>query len=141
MSETHPPGRSADPGFTVEDFADLVWRHCPKCDGPARVTHEVRCVLRCIKCGHLQQHNQSDTPLYLTATVGGEELWVYNVAHLDALAEWLGASLRERSGDDGLVNKTMMSRLPRWMKSSKNRPKVIQALAKLRDTAIREGLA
>jgi hypothetical protein len=141
MSETHPPLRAADPGVMVEEFAGLVWRHCPKCDGPARVTHELHEELRSNKCGHLQQHNQSDTPLYLSATVGGEELWVYNVAHLDALAAWLGASLRERSGDDGLVNKTMMSRLPRWMKSAKNRPKVIQALAKLRDTARREGLS
>lgn len=140
MTKTHSPERATDPGVTIEEFAGLVWRHCPKCDGPARVTRELHEELRCIKCGHLQQQ-QFDTPLYLTATVGGEELWVYNVAHLDALAAWLGASLRERPGDDGLVNKTMMSRLPRWMKSAKNRPKILQALAKLRDTAIREGLS
>lgn len=82
-----------------------------------------------------------DLPLYLTATIGGHTLWAFNLAHIDALTAWLGASLRERPAAGGLVNKTMMSRLPRWLKAASTRPKALKALARLRAQAVREGLS
>jgi hypothetical protein len=80
-------------------------------------------------------------PLYLTASVRGHQLWVYNLTHLDALTEWLGAPLRERPSSGPYRNQTMMSRLPDWMTSASARPHVLRALAKLRDRAVREGLS
>lgn len=76
-------------------------------------------------------------PLYLHRTVGGRTLVVYNLQHLDMLENWLGAKLRERGPVAGL---TMMARLPRWMKSASTRPKVLKALAEMREQALREGL-
>ena len=35
MAET-PKHRAADPGVTLSDLSQIVWRHCPDCDGPAR---------------------------------------------------------------------------------------------------------
>jgi len=74
---------------------------------------------------------------YLSRSIGGHTLVVHNLAHLDALEEWLGAKLRERGPVAGL---TMMARLPRWMKAASARPEVLKALADLREQALREGL-
>jgi len=76
-------------------------------------------------------------PLYLQTQVAGETLWVDNLAHLDALEDWLGAKLRERGPQPGL---TMMAKLPRWMKASTNRDKVLRGLAQLRERAEQAGI-
>lgn len=74
---------------------------------------------------------------YLRRCIGAHTLVVHNLAHLDALEEWLGAKLRERGPVAGL---TMMARLPRWMKAASARPEVLKALADMREQALREGL-
>jgi hypothetical protein len=74
---------------------------------------------------------------YLSRRIGAHTLVVHNLAHLDALEQWLGAKLRERGPVAGL---TMMARLPRWMKAASARPGVIKALADMREQALREGL-
>lgn len=76
-------------------------------------------------------------PLYLTTQVAGRTLWVDNLAHLDLLDQWLGASLRERGPVRG---KTMLARLPRWMKVSTARPKILRGLRQLRERARRAGI-
>ena len=74
---------------------------------------------------------------YLETQVAGETLWVLNLAHLEALEDWLGAKVRERGPQAGL---TMMARLPRWMKASTNRTKVLRGLAQLRELAEKSGI-
>ena len=74
---------------------------------------------------------------YLETQVAGETLWVLNLAHLNALEDWLGSKVRERGPQPGL---TMMARLPRWMKASTNREKVLRGLAILRERAEKEGI-
>ncbi len=76
-------------------------------------------------------------PLFLTTQVAGETLWVNNLAHLEALEDWLGAKVRERGPQPGL---TMMAKLPRWMKASTNRAKVLRGLAQLRERAEKAGI-
>lgn len=76
-------------------------------------------------------------PLYLTTQVSGHTLAVDNLAHLDALEHWLGASLRERGPVRGL---TMMARLPAWMKSATMRPKILRGLRHLRQQAKAAGI-
>lgn len=75
--------------------------------------------------------------LFLTVQVGGNTLWVDNLAHLDALENYLGARVRERGPVRG---KTMMTMLPAWMKSAANRPKIIRGLRLLREKAERAGI-
>lgn len=74
---------------------------------------------------------------FLETQVAGETLWVNNLAHLDALEDWLGAKVRERPAARAL---TMMARLPRWMKASTNRDKVLRGLAQLRELAEKSGI-
>ena len=76
-------------------------------------------------------------PLFLVTQVAGHTLWIDNLAHLDALEEYLGAKVRERGPVAGL---TMMARLPAWMKASTNRVKVLRALAQLRILAEKNGI-
>lgn len=83
------------------------------------------------------RHSPGGAP-YLHRSIGGNTLVVHNLAHLDALEQWLGAKLRERGPVAGL---TMMARLPRWMKAASARPEVLKALADMREQALREGLA
>lgn len=71
-------------------------------------------------------------PVWLQADFSGEILWAYNMAHLDFLAEHVGASLRERNGFKFRV-RSIGARLPRWMTSAGNREAVLKAIEKLRE--------
>lgn len=111
--------------------------------------------LSCVQCGFYREicdrHRQQwvgsgedgrfGLPLYLTAQVGGYQLWAYNAAHIDALIDYLSATLRERPKGTSLRNKTMMSRIPFWMKSASARPRILRALRKLRNEAAQKGLS
>ena len=74
---------------------------------------------------------------FLVTQVASQTLWVDNLVHLEALEDWLGARVRERGPVAGL---TMMARLPRWMKASTNRMKVLRGLAQLRELAEKHGI-
>ena len=110
--------------------------------------------VRCPNCGHVTEHLAHRTdppwplrnlgpaaskpmPLFLKANVGGRTLSANNLAHLEALEAWLGATLRERGPVAGL---TWAARLPRWMKAKHARPKVLKALAALRRKAEAAGI-
>ncbi|GAA4607747.1 hypothetical protein BJY16_006490 [Actinoplanes octamycinicus] len=69
-------------------------------------------------------------PLWLRARCcGGRTLWAFNEAHLALLAGYVGAPLRERNPQrPGL---TMVARLPRWLKSAKNRDEILRTITRL----------
>ena len=70
-------------------------------------------------------------PLWLQAQCcGGRTLWAFNEAHLAVLAGYVGAKLRER--DPQRPGMTMVARLPRWLKSARNRDEVLRTLTRLR---------
>ena len=135
--------RAIDPGNSIWSYRDPTWVVCPSCAGPARVsgTNPDR-RLTCARCGHVESSALGivTPPLYLTGQLGRHQLWAYNLGHIDALIDYLSATLRER-GDGDLRNKTMMSRLPAWMKAASARPRVLKALGELRERAVREGLS
>ncbi|WP_156169916.1 hypothetical protein [Aurantiacibacter luteus] len=131
---------------------------CEQCDQelphrPAPTAHtvdgELRMTIICPHCDHKADYPavrasspQSRPPYeplrrFLETQVAGETLWVNNLAHLDAIEQWIGAAVRERGDRPGL---TMMARLPRWMKASTNREKVLRGLANLRERAQRAGI-
>ncbi|MCC5478921.1 hypothetical protein [Streptomyces barringtoniae] len=68
-------------------------------------------------------------PLWLQTRCASRVLWAYNVAHVDALAAYAGAVLRE--GGTG-ATRAMFPRLPRWMKESGRRTEVLAGLERLR---------
>ncbi|WP_406517225.1 hypothetical protein [Streptomyces sp. NBC_00134] len=74
-------------------------------------------------------------PLWLQARCAGRLLWAYDIEHVDALAAYIGARLRERGSPSSSL--AMIPRLPDWMTSAANRSEVVAGLAALRAQAAR----
>ena len=64
-------------------------------------------------------------PLYLQTSVKGNTLWLYNLEHLEYVRSYVSAKLR---GDDGRHKYSIVTNLPRWVKSRKNRELIIKKL-------------
>jgi len=73
-------------------------------------------------------------PLWLQMPCCGETLWAWNRAHLEFMERFVSASLRERQQDPehGWSNRSLASRLPKWISKAKNRAAVQAGLAKLK---------
>ncbi len=69
-------------------------------------------------------------PLWLNIDCCEHELWAYNYEHLNFLKAHIGAGLRERNTVENL-NKSIGSRLPKWMTSKSNRESVLKAIEQL----------
>ncbi|MET9959493.1 hypothetical protein ABZ128_10495 [Streptomyces sp. NPDC006326] len=67
-------------------------------------------------------------PLWLQTRCAGRILWAYNEEHIEALAAYVGAQLRERYTSP---TRSMFARLPAWMKSSDRREEVLAGLTTL----------
>src|SRR5690606_31046867 len=72
-------------------------------------------------------------PLWLRTPCVGHELWAYNEKHLAFIKDYVSADLREsyRDAEYGYSNKSLASRLPTWIKLSKNRDAVLAAISRL----------
>ncbi len=70
-------------------------------------------------------------PLWLQTPCCGHVLWAYNREHLDFLAHYVAATLRERQGNKG-NHHSIAVRLPRWIKSAKNRDTILNAIEEMR---------
>ncbi|MEH2408153.1 hypothetical protein [Nostoc sp.] len=75
-------------------------------------------------------------PLWLQTSCCGQMLWAYNEAHLNFLESYVQSRLRERLPDDtlGWHNGSLASRLPRWIKLTQHREKVLQKIQQLKQT-------
>ena len=71
-------------------------------------------------------------PVWLTTNCCNNTLWAYNYEHLEFLRAHVDAKLRERNLDD-MQNRSLGSRLPRWMTSKKNREAVLKAIEQLKN--------
>ncbi len=69
-------------------------------------------------------------PLWLTLICCNNTLWAYNYEHLDFLKVHVEAKLRERNTQE-MANKSLGSRLPKWMTSKKNRETILKAFIQL----------
>lgn len=67
-------------------------------------------------------------PLRLVASTRLGVVWAYNARHLTELRAYVSAMLRECRGS---TNRSLISRLPRWIKLARNRETVLKALDKL----------
>ena len=67
--------------------------------------------------------------LFLQTPCRFGKIWAYNQAHLSELQAYVSATLRERTIKAG--NGSMISRLPDWIKSAKNREMISKKLAQI----------
>ncbi len=70
-------------------------------------------------------------PLWLTINCCENILWAYNYEHLDFLRVHIEAKLRERNTQE-MSNKSLGSRLPKWMTSKKNRVTILKGITHLK---------
>jgi hypothetical protein len=153
------PERFKDGGDAVYAFMGETLVVCPRCGSCARSV----CVdatsrswfaprrLTCCGCGlerrwakheiarHWRSHPVRDDyfelPLWLQAPCCSEVLWAYNHRHLGMIERMVRAPLRERSRDAeyGWSNRSLASRLPRWVKLAKHRAEVLRAIERIRE--------
>lgn len=69
-------------------------------------------------------------PLWLSVPFEENILWAYNQQHLSFLSQHIAAKLRERKGEK-MSNKSLESRLPKWMTAKKNRESVLKKTEEL----------
>ena len=138
--------------ITLPTNDDPILVVCPKCNSKALVLPDtlygVKCV--CTKCSFNQKQSNkqrsfewhSDIPhdgyfgydLYLQIYCCGHSLYAFTIRHLDLLEAYIKADLRERrQNENGWRNASVASRLPKWIKSYKNRQQLIKAIYKLRE--------
>lgn len=72
--------------------------------------------------------NYFGLPLWLNENFRGNSFWALNYDHLEYLKKYISAELREKNGRLGW---TMVEKLPDWMKSGKNRDKLIKLISDL----------
>lgn len=131
---------------------DPVLVVCPKCNGKSTVItngeDQVKCT--CFSCGYIATKSSngrsfywySENPtdgffgfnLWLQTNCSGNSLWAFNLKHLEFLESYVGATLRERTPCEewGWSNSSLASRLPKWIKSAKNRETILRAISELK---------
>lgn len=148
--------RFFDEGLAIHNFSDEFLVVCPKCKEMAKVIpEEIKSdklniqlfsprSLICLKCpyrdrwqGHkiLASSNVDwyfRLPLWLQISCCDENLWAYNLKHLEIIEQYVSAKLRERNKKG---RNSFLSKLPGWLKSAKNRKAVLKAIEKLRSMA------
>lgn len=74
-----------------------------------------------------------DYELYFLAYLNGKPVWAMNREHLAYLIDYLSADLREEPHMEGTM-RTQADHLPGYMKTAKNRDKVVRLLKNLQKT-------
>ena len=81
---------------------------------------------------HPDTLNRPLEELWLSIQLKEGELWAYNLEHLEFIKNHISANLRERTLEN-ISNKSIGSRLPKWMTSKSNRNDVLKAIEKLKN--------
>jgi hypothetical protein len=147
--------RFSDAGEHLLDFMNEYAVVCPRCKKLARVAIVDTAApplfaprrLSCLSCGHVAKWQGSgvrswfsneprdwyfDQPFFYRISCCGHELWVFNRRHLQFLREFVSAKIRSRSkGQCGWSNRSLASRMPRWISSARHREDILASLAKL----------
>lgn len=71
--------------------------------------------------------------LFLNIAVRQGQICVYNPTHLEILKKFIQADLRERKLSN--YNRSYFSRLPAWIKSTRNRKEILKAILRLEQMA------
>ena len=129
--------RFTDDGLSFFDHWDHWIVACPGCGKPVDYRENK---VACIHCGFSKAYSGNDLLLrevphtaavrsYLALPCCGHTLWAVNLEHLDLLERYVGATLRERLPN---MNRSMVSRLPQWIKEAKHRDEILAGIQKLR---------
>ena len=142
-----PTNRFQDENLVLSDFYDEVWVVCPACEKKAmakRNAEEKSARLFCVHCGYNKDLSTAsgkngsvtmpanvffDADLWLKAAFKNELFWAYNPTHLEYLARYIEAGLREHKDR---THFTLLEKLPRFYQEAKNREGLLKVIEKLR---------
>ncbi len=146
--------RFVDRGNHLQEFTGEFLIVCPRCSKQAKVLPNGDAEfdpfkdlfrsrkLVCTNCGFNEIWKKSKIytngnvdwyfrlPLWLEISCCGERLWAYNLKHLEMLENYVAAKLRERTVKG---RSSFLSKLPKWIKSAKNRDEILRGIAKLKE--------
>lgn len=124
---------------------------CPSCKQCAKVTslntspylYYSKYRMVCSACGAAKEMDpkkrwdrQEDLffgfPLYLQTSCCGQTLWAYNLEHLKYMEEYVCAELREPLPN----SRSVENKLPKWIKSAKNREQILKSIKQLKQSII-----
>lgn len=77
--------------------------------------------------------DRGDLELWFSTNFRGHILWALDRDHLDYLARFVASTNRARDFPSHAGSRQLADKLPSWMVSAKNRPGVLDALARLRE--------
>lgn len=140
----------------VFDYITEMWVKCPKCGNCAIIRNKdsentkqfADRRLACTTCPHVEDWSESSMafpwystpadpcfgyPLWLQTSCCGDTLWAYNPSHLEFLRRFVSATQRSRTKDSeyGWSNKSLASRLPKWIQLAKNREAILKSIGRL----------
>ena len=142
--------RFIDEGHPIYEFVvQSIDVQCPQCGERAQLApwgveesglHSSR-RLACYSCGFTRAHDGEALsfytdgrdpcfgyPLWYRVETSKGTIWAYHKAHLESLRAYVAADLRERSAEPTWSNRSYFSRLPRWLKSAKNRDQLLKKI-------------
>ncbi len=136
-----------------ESFSVELNCHCSSCAAELRVIlpdvneRKQTLAVKCRECNHTENYEPRNIPLvwqypydgeptdgyfrlplWLSEDFRGNTFWAFNYEHLDYLKRYISADLRERNDRKYW---TMVEKLPEWIKSAKNRGKLLKLIDKL----------
>jgi hypothetical protein len=126
---------------TINDYSDRVLVVCPKCGTQSELLVLIedgnetgKKKLVCLSCGYVSIHEGLESyRLWLEIDCKGHNLWALNERHLEHIEKYVRAKIREDCRDESAIykNKTLISRLPVWIKSAKNREEILKCIKRL----------
>lgn len=136
-----------------ESFSVELNCNCSNCSAEIKINipnvnqKKESIAIKCQNCGQTENYEPRNIPqqwkyqstgkpsdsyfglsLWLTDGFRGNNFWAFNYEHLEYLKKYITAELRERNNR---THWTMVEKLPEWMKSAKNRDKLIKLIEEL----------
>lgn len=134
--------------YLVQFMAEVLIQ-CPQCKEKARVLKKDpikyffgEVIATCSNCGFNKRFNTEQCALghqydpyfgyelWLQSNFKGNVFWAYNKQHLSFLKEHIGSTDRKRDISD-MRNKSLGSRLPKWMTKKNHRSQLLKLIEKL----------
>ncbi|NMO95331.1 hypothetical protein [Paenibacillus lemnae] len=124
-----------------ENYDKLI--ECPDCQR-CIILKQNNFIICCNNCGYLNDIKSMGNvvaswgknegicynhKLWLRIPCCGEELWAFNKEHLEYLEGYITSKIRSRKPN---INQSVASRLPTWMKESKNKLQISRAIEQLK---------
>lgn len=148
--------RFKDNGEWLTDFGELFLVVCPNCNKCANVTPIFKdtiaeenwinkiesAKLTCLNCGYSKTKDKIkilnigdcdfyfQLPLWLEESCKKDKIWAYNYRHLNFLEDYIKSDIKEQNNN---YNKSIISRLPKWIKKASNKEDILKVIQKLKE--------